>query len=324
MEDKVIPIEEAVLLFDRLTPDQTHLLQIAIESIEDGFAVFNRKQYLVFCNQKFKELYPVLKVLGYSNLSLEKFLRANMNSGFYITDEICQNDTQQKFRDIEEKVKSDVKLYQHSKTSYQQRLRDHCWLEISNNPIPSGGFVSIHKDITERKITEEKLAYIARHDSLTGLFNRSFFKHKLGEIIKQAQKNQRRFALIYLDLNQFKKVNDTLGHKLGDDLLVAVARQISHTIRKVDFVARIGGDEFIVLLPELNNELEAFKVMCRLINAVQGRFPTEDSKVKKINYTISAGIALYPNHGKTADALIAYADAEMYKAKKVRLLKEIQ
>ncbi|MBL0941437.1 MAG: diguanylate cyclase [Alphaproteobacteria bacterium] len=316
MEDRAISIKEDVSLLAHLPSDQISLLQIAIECIEDGFAVFNAEQYLVFCNQKFKELYSVFKVLGQSDLSLEKFLRVNITTGFYLSNEIYQNDIRQKFKNIEEQVKYSLKLYKHSRIPYLQRLKDHYWLEICNTPLPTGGIVSIHKDVTARKLTEEKLTYMTRHDFLTGLYNRSFLKHQLDEIIKQARKNQERFALIYLDLNQFKKINDTLGHKLGDDFLITIAGQISRTVRRGDFVARIGGDEFIVLLPTINSELEAFKVMTRLTNVIQGHFPTGHSEVKKLNYTLSAGMALYPDHGRTADALITYADAEMYKAKK--------
>lgn len=320
MADKAIDIKENVSLLEHLPSDQVSLLQVAIESMEEGFAVFNAEQYLVFCNEKFKKLYPVLKDLDLADWNLERFLRANITAGFYLPDTIYQNGIQHKFKNIEEQLDCNMKLYKDSKTSYQQKLRNHCWLEIYNTPIPTGGIVSIHKDITARKATEEKLTHMTRHDCLTGLYNRLFFKHQLEEIIKHAQENHLRFALIYLDLNHFKKVNDTLGHKLGDDLLIKVAGQISRTIRQGDFVARIGGDEFIVLLPKLKSELEAFKVMSRLIDIVQGPCPTENSKKHQLCYTLSAGMAFYPNNGETAEALVAYADNQMYKAKKQRAL----
>jgi diguanylate cyclase (GGDEF)-like protein len=305
-----------VSVFKSLKPGQMHLLKTAIESIEDGFSVFNAQLSLVLCNKKFKELYLNFEDLSYLGLTLEKFLRTNISSGFYLFDDVCSDNMQQDIKNIEQKVKMDMMFYQHAQTPYLQKLKDNRWLEITNSPIVTGGIVSIHKDITARKIEEEKLTYLARHDSLTGLFNRSFFKHRLCKVIEQAQKIQGRFALIYLDLNQFKRVNDTLGHKAGDELLTIVAGQILRTVRKIDFVARIGGDEFVVLLPEIESELEVMKIRNRLSNAIQGHFPLKPSTVSGIHYTLSAGMAVYPNHGETLDALFAYADAAMYKSKK--------
>jgi diguanylate cyclase (GGDEF)-like protein/PAS domain S-box-containing protein len=176
------------------------------------------------------------------------------------------------------------------------------------------GCFAVTTDITEHKLTEERIRRVAHHDSLTGLPNRLLFNDRLDQSISLAKRDARRFALLYLDLDRFKAVNDTLGHAAGDVLLQAVAARIRDEVRESDTVARIGGDEFAVILPDIAGREEAQTVARKIIAALGPPFPL-GSQGRKAEIGTSIGIALYPEDGLDADALVRAADAAMYAAK---------
>jgi len=178
------------------------------------------------------------------------------------------------------------------------------------------GCFAVTTDITEYKLAEERIQRIAHHDGLTGLPNRLLFNDRLEQAISLAKRGSRQFTLLYLDLDRFKPVNDTLGHTAGDELLQAVAARIRQQVRESDTVARVGGDEFAVILPELARREEAETVAKKIIAAVAAPFQIGDKK-QCVNIGTSIGIALYPTDGRDADALVKAADAAMYRAKQV-------
>lgn len=164
----------------------------------------------------------------------------------------------------------------------------------------------------EQRRAEQRLAYMAMHDALTGLPNRTLFHDRLNLALAYARRNQRYLAVMLLDLDHFKDVNDTLGHKSGDRLLRAVGGRLANLLRTSDTVARIGGDEFMVLLPEITQTQDAAKVVRKLLQAVREPVVLDDHKVQ---ITTSIGIAVYPRDGRDADALWENADRAMYHAK---------
>jgi diguanylate cyclase (GGDEF)-like protein/PAS domain S-box-containing protein len=178
------------------------------------------------------------------------------------------------------------------------------------------GCFAVTTDITEHKLTEERIRRTAHHDSLTGLPNRLLFNDRLDQAISLARRDSRQFALLYLDLDRFKAVNDSLGHAAGDALLQAVATRIRGEVRESDTVARIGGDEFAVILPDIAGSEEAQTVARKVIAALAPPFRL-GSQGPSAEIGTSIGIALYPADGQDADALVKAADAAMYGAKQV-------
>jgi diguanylate cyclase (GGDEF)-like protein len=159
----------------------------------------------------------------------------------------------------------------------------------------------------------QRVEYFAYHDNLTGLANRSLFSQLLGHSLKQAQRNKRSFSLLFMDLDRFKFVNDTLGHDAGDELLREVARRLNASIRDSDTVARLGGDEFVVLLPEQNDAQQLTLVSTRILDAVRKPFRLGDQDLR---VTVSIGISSYPQDGHDEQTLLKNADIAMYNAKK--------
>ena len=176
------------------------------------------------------------------------------------------------------------------------------------------GCFAVTTDITERKLVEERIQRMAHHDSLTGLPNRLLFNDRLGQAISVAKRDSGQFALLYLDLDKFKPVNDALGHTAGDQLLQGVAARIRRQVRESDTVARVGGDEFIVILSDLANREHAETVANKIIAALSTPFQLESQK-QCVDIGTSIGIAIYPIDGRDADALVNAADAAMYSAK---------
>jgi diguanylate cyclase (GGDEF)-like protein/PAS domain S-box-containing protein len=176
------------------------------------------------------------------------------------------------------------------------------------------GWFAVTLDITEHKLAEERIQRLAHHDSLTGLPNQLLFNDRLQQTLSLAKRDARQFALLYLDLNKFKPVNDALGHAAGDELLKAVATRIRHQVRESDTVARIGGDEFVVILPDIHKREDAESVARKIVAALAGPFQLGSQK-QSVAIGASVGIAVYPADGREADALVRAADAAMYGAK---------
>ena len=168
------------------------------------------------------------------------------------------------------------------------------------------------EDITERKKYEEKIQQMAFHDSLTGLPNRKLFSDRLGIILAQARRNKKKVGIVMLDLDNFKDVNDTLGHDVGDTLLKAVAERLSGTLRKSDTVARFGGDEFVLIFPDMEVIEEAIQVVQKIIDRFHKPFLID---THQLVVTTSIGIAVYPNDGMDEEILMKNADIAMYQAK---------
>jgi len=176
------------------------------------------------------------------------------------------------------------------------------------------GCFGVITDITEHKLAEERIQRVAHHDSLTGLPNRLLFNDRLDQAISLAKRDSRQFALLYLDLDKFKPVNDTLGHTAGDELLKSAAVRIRHQVRESDTVARVGGDEFTVILPDIARREDMETVARKIIAALAAPFQL-GSQGRGIEIGTSIGIAVYPTDGRDADALVKVADAAMYSAK---------
>jgi diguanylate cyclase (GGDEF)-like protein/PAS domain S-box-containing protein len=174
------------------------------------------------------------------------------------------------------------------------------------------GFFVLATDVSDRKVLEAHLSRIAQHDSLTGLPNRALFEDRLRQAIERSKRSKQPVAVMYVDIDLFKKINDTLGHVAGDELLQAFSARISQCVRAADTVARLGGDEFIVLLEEIARTEDAVMIAEKIINSMQQVYTLQGVSV---SVTASIGIALGYGGEIGHDALIAKADAALYQAK---------
>jgi diguanylate cyclase (GGDEF)-like protein/PAS domain S-box-containing protein len=174
------------------------------------------------------------------------------------------------------------------------------------------GFRSIARDVTEHRQFERKLAEMATHDSLTGLPNRILLGDRFTVALALSRRTRNRLAVLMLDLDRFKVVNDSMGHDVGDKLLKAVGERLEVTMRKSDTVARIGGDEFVLVLPQIPHPDEAAKFAQRILDAFREPFIFDGHR---LNITTSIGIAVYPEGGKEIESLLKSADIAMYWAK---------
>ncbi len=172
-------------------------------------------------------------------------------------------------------------------------------------------FLAVVSDITERKADEQNIQSLAYYDVLTGLPNRTLLHDRLGQLIVASHRNQKKFALLFLDLDRFKYVNDSMGHAIGDQLLQTVAQRLRESVREVDVVSRIGGDEFIILLREINAE-GAARVASKILKVLAVPYAVGDLQIAT---HASIGISIYPDHANDADTLIKYADVAMYRVK---------
>lgn len=173
-------------------------------------------------------------------------------------------------------------------------------------------FVAVISDIGSRKVMEQELINRATHDSLTGLLNRTELAKALEKEAARAGRYSRPFSLLMLDIDHFKLVNDDFGHQVGDRVLIELAGILEEAIRKVDFVGRFGGEEFLLILPELNHE-KALELAERIRKQVESHTIITQDQVIKI--TVSIGVSTYPEHGNDVDALVKASDDAMYKAK---------
>ncbi len=184
---------------------------------------------------------------------------------------------------------------------------------VTNNAGEVVRFVAIKRDITERKKQEENLSHIANYDRLTALPNRELFYERLNQIFMQSDRQERHFAVLFIDLDGFKAINDNYGHKTGDKLLQEVACRLEKSVRCSDTVARMGGDEFAVILPLIESAHQVGQVANKILSQFMTPFVIEEHICK---VTASIGISLFPEDGKDLENLVNNADVAMYLSKK--------
>jgi len=251
-----------------------------------------------------------------ANNGFEKLFQYSINEirGQFIDDFIVPDELKEKAKRVEFEVG-------HGKVAILESIRqrkDGSLVNVSifAYPIMLGsvmhGIYAIYVDITEHKRSEKQLNYMATHDSLTGLPNRVHFENRFALEVELSRRNNQKFALLYIDLNDFKKVNDELGHAAGDALLKQVAVRFTELLRKSDVVARIGGDEFVLLLPETSKEKEIHKIIKKFFKAFEEPFVIQDHKVY---VSLSIGGVIFPDDGTDIVTLLKKADRAMYNVK---------
>lgn len=185
----------------------------------------------------------------------------------------------------------------------------HAVEDVYGRPV---GHLWLFEDVTRERQTADQLVYLAERDALTGLYNRHRFNEELARMIADAQRHDSRLALLFFDLDDFKYINDTFGHRAGDAMLIRVAGEVAGQVRRNEIFSRLGGDEFAILVPEISNEM--LRVLAeritRSISLVRFQFEGQSLRL-----TSSLGIAVFPDHADSAEELIARADTAMYQAK---------
>ncbi len=193
-----------------------------------------------------------------------------------------------------------------------------CWFELSTSKMSMSQdqnphLIMLSREITDRKLAEEKIQQLAYYDQLTGLPNRRLFRDRLEQDMKRVMRNKTSLALLYIDLDKFKEVNDSLGHDKGDTLLIEVSKRIRQHVRDTDTLARLGGDEFVILLPAFHETGNINRVVQDVLQSLEKPFYLGGGSVGHISGSI--GIALYPQDAESVDDLLRYADQAMYAAK---------
>jgi len=190
------------------------------------------------------------------------------------------------------------------------------WSEVSEVRDASGlrtHYVNVISDITDRKRTEQELRYLANYDALTGLPNRTLASERIGHAIIRARRGGHKVAVLFIDLDRFKHVNDSMGHAAGDRMLKAAGNRLRQVVREGDSVARFGGDEFTVVLEDIPGKSEAERIADKIIAAFEQ--PLELDNGQEVVISPSIGISLYPDHGQVPTDLLKFADTAMYQAK---------
>jgi diguanylate cyclase (GGDEF)-like protein/PAS domain S-box-containing protein len=195
-------------------------------------------------------------------------------------------------------------------------------VSMSQSPIKdSSGRMTdvslVYRDISARKKAEAEILHLAHHDNLTGLPNRVLFYDRLGQALSLARREGYEIGLLYVDFDDFKAVNDRFGHDAGDELLRNAATRMRHQLRESDTLARIGGDEFTVILPHIASRQDAAAVATKIIEALSAPFHLGAAE-REASIGTSIGIAIYPANAEDVDALVKAADAAMYAAKQTR------
>jgi len=281
----------------QLSYEQDAILENAIIGI-----AFIRDRKFVRVNQRFEQLFGFERdqILGHSTISIYPNEQAYQQFGEQAYPILAQG----------ESFEAQLELCKHNGEKF--------WCALSGKSIdpsqPMAGTIWLFEDVTKQRENEEYLTRLASIDALTGLPNRNVFTDRVAHAIHKAQRNVGRLAVFFLDLDHFKHINDSMGHKAGDILLGEVANRIKSCLREGDTVARLGGDEFTMLLEDVRSAEYVGKVAEKVIQVMSRPFSIESTE---ITVSPSIGISLYPADGRDVDMLIRNADAAMYHAKKL-------
>lgn len=297
---------EAALLeeVERRRKAETLLVDV-IETVPDGIAAFDTDDRLVLFNQAYKECFPVSAEAIHIGSEFATILKAGLEKGEY---HLHKNTAEAR----DTWLRARIKAHRNPGRKIVQALSDGRWIQIQERRSASGHIVGTRTDITDLKRSEAAIKYHAEHDPLTGLLNRSVLGTRLSEAVSGAVRSAQAGALLVLDLDGFKTVNDTMGHSAGDMLLVAVAGRLNDALRRSDTIMRLGGDEFAIILPNVYDRETVGKVAEKLLAVVQQPLTIQR---RAVTPNMSIGISLFPRDGRKTEVLLKNADIALYQAK---------
>jgi diguanylate cyclase (GGDEF)-like protein len=274
-------------------------LDTAINNMTQGLLLYDSDARIVLCNQRYLDMYELSPDVVRPGLHFRDLIAYRKRIGSFKgdVDEFCSN------------VLRNVALRKATHSIIE--TTDGRAIEIGNQPLKSGGWVATQEDITERRRAEKQIAHLAHYDALTDLPNRVLFRERLEKELERTRRGEQ-LAMLYIDIDEFKSVNDSLGHPVGDELLKAVASRLLGCIRETDFVARLGGDEFAIVQTGVRQPNDVMELVKRIYEAIRRPYECLGHHVAT---DASIGIALAPNDGTDLDQLLKSADLAMYGAK---------
>jgi diguanylate cyclase (GGDEF)-like protein len=272
----------------------------AISNMLHGLAMFDAENRLIVCNRQYTELYDLPEQLTRPGTSLWDMLAHGESTGMV------------SIADAETRYKTLTAVIEAGRQEKQNvKMQNGRVIAVLHQPMKGGGWISTHEDVTEQHRSEEHIRHLARHDALTDLPNRVLFREEMARIEARISRRET-VALLLVDLDHFKDVNDKFGHAVGDGVLVTVARRLREASRDTDTLARLGGDEFAVLVGPLDNPKHAALIADRIVRSLGRAMTVEDYR---ITIGASVGIAVAPADGGDAESLLKNADLALYRAK---------
>ncbi len=272
----------------------------AINNMSQGLCFFDSDHRLIVCNDRFVEVYNIPADRVHSGMKLTEIVDLRIEAGSFPA----------MTREEYIRWRNDVAVSNEAKDS-TVGLQDGRTIKIRHRPMPGGGWVATHEDITEQRQSEIKIEYMAHHDSLTDLPNRVLLNDRLDQALARVQPGGM-VAIHHLDLDQFKAVNDTFGHPCGDKLLKIVAERLRGLAGETDTIARTGGDEFVIVQATIADPAEATSLAQRVIDALSEPY---DIGGQQAVIGVSIGISVGPSDGPSPDKLLRNADLALYRAK---------
>ena len=274
------------------------LLHTVLDNMAHGVLMFDSDARLMFCNEPYLKMYGLTKDVVKPGCTLRELLQV-IPAGVFVADP------------EDYIVKLTTCIAEGRTLGSVVNSNDGRAFSVVNTPVSGGGWLATHEDITDRQRAQEQIAHMARHDALTDLPNRVLLRERLEHELKRVKRGDC-LAMLCLDLDHFKSVNDTLGHPVGDELLKLVSDRLRGCVRELDTIARLGGDEFAIIMTQLQQPIDAASLARRIRNSIIKPYQIDGHQIVT---DISIGISIAPNDGMDSDRLLKNADLALYGAK---------
>jgi len=297
-----------IVAFPRVAPnfrapeairENDQLLSTVLNNMSQGVLLFDAEARLIFCSQRYFEIYGLSKEAAKPGCTLRDLLNHRIQAGTFSDDP-------------EDYISMLMGCIAEGRTTTSiANLSDGRVISIVSKPVADGGWLATHEDVTERQSAQARIVHMARHDALTDLPNRVLLRERLDHELKRVKRGEC-LAMLCLDLDHFKSVNDTLGHPIGDELLKRVADRLRGCTREPDTVARLGGDEFAIIMTQLHDPADINILAQRVRDSISKPYQIDGHQIVT---DISIGISMAPHDGTDPDILIKNADLALYGAK---------
>jgi len=281
--------------------EQNQRLDAAISAMAHGLAMFDGDGKIIISNERYATIYGLPADLIKPGMTLQEVVELRIEKGCHIGD--TPQDYEEKMRKLRDSKSGKPKTFV---------LSDGRHIEIHNQSMANGGWLSVHDDVTDRYKAENKIKYLADYDTLTDLPNRTQINETLKKAIRQSLKTKAKMALLYIDLDGFKEVNDTLGHPIGDRVLIEVGSRLSELLSETIVAGRISGDEFVMIVKEFNYQPYLERLADRICAALAAPIHVEHDVIV---LSASIGISMGPPANGDADTLTQFSDLALYQAK---------